>query len=301
MRRRAFRFGVVAAIAWLGAPAPLPAAEPVERVADGLEALYTFEADVAGTIPDRSGVQPPVDLRIDKPEAVRFHGAGMAVGAPVTIASDGPATRITSRLRQAQQFTLECWLEPAAPEQTGPARIVSLSLDTGKRAVTLSQDKGRYDLRLRTSATSDNGTPSTPAPDGSAATRRTHLVATRSPDGVVKLWLDGREAATNTVAGDMNRWPDDCRLVIANEVGGGRPWQGELSLVAIYSRALSPEEVGRNFRAGAPQPAEAVRVPRPHAVPVDGVATVFPMHCDDRPAADGAARGLDLGVTGRNR
>ena len=41
-----------------------------------------------------------------------------------------------------------------------------------------------------------------------------------------------REAAANTVAGDMNRWPDDCRLVIANEIGGERPWHGDLALVA---------------------------------------------------------------------
>ena len=270
MRRRASSCGAVAAILWLWAPVPLPAAEPAERVIDGLEALYTFEADVNGTIPDRSGVQPPIDLRIDRPQAVRFHAGCMAVSVPVSIASDGPATRITTRLRQAQQFSIEAWVTPAEPEQTGPARIVTLSLDAGKRSVTLAQDKGRYDLRLRTSTTSDNGTPSTPAPDGSAAPRRTHVVATRSPDGVVTLWLDGIPAATNTVAGDMNRWPDDCRLVVANEVGGERPWRGELALVAIYSRTLAPAEVERNFRAGPPSVAEAVRLPPPHAGPATG-------------------------------
>ena len=301
MHRRASRFGAVLAILWLCARA-LAAAEPVERVAEGLEALYTFEADVAGTIPDRSGVQPPVDLRIDKPQAVRFHAGRMALSAPVTVASDGPATRITSRLRQAQQFSIECWLEPSEPEQTGPARIVSLSLDTSKRAVTLAQDKGRYDLRLRTSSTSDNGTPSTPAPDGSAATRLTHVVATRTPDGVVTLWLDGREVATNTVAGDMNRWPDDCRLVVANEIGGERPWHGELALVAIYSRALSKEQVERNFRAGAPKPAEAVHLPPPHTGPVDFVADVLPIlreRCFECHSADEEAGGLNLGIRAR--
>ena len=131
MRRRASSCGAVAAILWLWAPVPLPAAEPAERVVDGLEALYTFEADVNGTIPDRSGVQPPIDLRIDRPQAVRFRAGCMAVSVPVSIASDGPATRITTRLRQAQQFSIEAWVTPAEPEQTGPARIVTLSLDAG--------------------------------------------------------------------------------------------------------------------------------------------------------------------------
>jgi TolB protein len=84
------------------------------------------------------------------------------------IASDGPATRLTQALRQAQQFALEVWITPAEGEQTGPARIVSLSLDRSKRSLSLVQEKGRYELRLRTSTTSDNGTPATPSPDGTA-------------------------------------------------------------------------------------------------------------------------------------
>jgi len=291
------------------AAAPSPAAPraedamaPPERVVDGLEALYTFEGDVAGTIPDRSGVEPALDLRIDRPQAVRFHAGRMAVQAPVVIASDGPAGRLTSRLRQAQQFTLEAWVTPADGVQTGPARIVSLSLDTSKRSLTLAQDKSRYDLRLRTSATSDNGTPSTPAPDGSAATRRTHVVATRTPDGVVRLLLDGREVARNTVAGDMNRWPDDCRLVLVNEIGGERPWYGEVALVAIYSRALADEEIARNHRAGPPMAVEGVGLPPRHPGPVDFVTDILPLlreRCFGCHSGEEEAGGLNLGIRGR--
>ncbi len=240
---------------------PQARAETPERVVDGLQVLYTFEALVNGVIPDRAGVGDGIDLRIDKPQGVRFQAGLMGLDLPVVIASDGPAIRLTQALRQAQQFTLEVWITPADAEQTGPARIVSLALDRSKRSLSLVQEKGRYELRLRTSTTNDNGTPATPTPDGTAIHRPTHLVATRTPDGVVRLTLDGKEVATNTVAGDMNRWPDDCRLVVGNEVGGDRPWRGEIGLVALYARALTGDEIARNFAAGPPRVEEAASVP----------------------------------------
>jgi hypothetical protein len=265
--------GVLASIGFPGAWA----AEPPERVIDGLQTLYTFEALVNGVFPDRAGVGEGIDLRLDKPQGVRFQAGRMGLDLPVVIASDGPATRLTQALRQAQQFTLEVWITPADAEQTGPARIVSLSLDRSKRSLSLVQEKGRYELRLRTSTTSDNGTPATPTPDGTAIQRQTHLVATRTPDGVVRLFLDGEEVATNTVAGDMNRWPDDCRLVVGNEVSGDRPWRGEIALVALYARALSADEIAQNFAAGPPQIEEAASLLPDHSENIDAVGTLMPL------------------------
>jgi hypothetical protein len=64
--RAAVLVGVIASIGLSGARA----AEPPERVVDGLQALYTFEAIVNGVIPDRAGVGEGIDLRIDKPQGV---------------------------------------------------------------------------------------------------------------------------------------------------------------------------------------------------------------------------------------
>ena len=270
--RAAVLVGVITSIA----PSPTRGAEPPERVVDGLQVLYTFEALVKGVFPDRAGVGEGIDLRIDKPQGVRFQAGRMGLDLPVVIASDGPAKRLTQALRQAQQFALEVWITPAEGEQTGPARIVSLSLDTSQRSLSLVQEKGRFELRLRTSTTSDNGTPATPTPDGTAVHRPTHLVATRTPDGVVRLSLDGKEVATNTVAGDMNRWPDDCRLVVGNEVSGDRPWRGEIALVALYARALSADEIARNFAAGPPQIEETAALPPGHPQQVDVIGDPIP-------------------------
>ncbi len=289
-------------------PSPLGAriraADPPQRVVDGLQALYTFEAIVKGAIPDRAGIGEGIDLRIDKPQGVRFHAGWMGLDQPVVVASEGPATRITQALRQSQQFSLEAWITPAEADQTGPARIVSLSLDTSKRSLSLVQDKGRFELRLRTSSTSDNGTPSTPTPDGSAVGRRTHVVATRTPDGVVRISLDGREVVQNTVAGDMNRWPDDCRLVIGNEISGDRPWRGEIALVALYAKALTADEIGCNFAAGPPQIEEGASLRSAHPGKVDVVRDLVPLgsscRCGTRGCAWCSFSGLTVALRERN-
>jgi 4-hydroxy-3-methylbut-2-enyl diphosphate reductase IspH len=39
-------------------------------------------------------------------------------------------------------------------------------------------------------------------------------------------------------------------LHLANEENADRRWLGSVHLVAIYARALTPEEVARNFDAG---------------------------------------------------
>ena len=43
-------------------------------------------------------------------------------------------------------------------------------------------------------------------------------------------------------------------LALANELTEDRPWLGEFYLVAIYDRALSQDEVSRNFNARPPLP-----------------------------------------------
>ena len=90
-------------------------------------------------------------------------------------------------------------------------------------------------------------------------TEVTHVVYTRAGSGRRRVFLDGVEQAAGDIDGDFSNWDPTCRLGLANELTGGRAWLGELYLVAIYSRRLSEEEVGRNFEAGyAAAPTESV-------------------------------------------
>ncbi|MGB1031210.1 MAG: hypothetical protein ACPGWM_01285, partial [Flavobacteriales bacterium] len=49
--------------------------------------------------------------------------------------------------------------------------------------------------------------------------------------------------------GDFSGWNNNYRIAFGNEIGASRPWLGTLHLAAVYSRALSQEQVEQNFNA----------------------------------------------------
>ena len=220
------------------------------RIARGLQALYTFDAGRGDTIQDRSGVAPPLDLKIDKASGIKWQNGGLIVRSSTKISSPGPAKKIVDAVKQSNAVTVEAWVKPASDRQAGPARIVSLSADINQRNFTLGQDGNRYDLRLRTTSTSANGIPSTASSTNSAKTALTHVVYTREAAGIARLYINGQQQGAKRVVGKLSGWNDKFRLSLANELTGDRAWLGELHLVAIYSSALTAKEVVQNFAAG---------------------------------------------------
>jgi hypothetical protein len=201
---------------------------------DGLQVLYV-PADADGkTLPDRSGVGQPLNL---------------SAGGKPQFSSSAPTKKLIAAVKASRELTVEAWLTPAKARQSGPARIVTLSQDTGQRNFTLGQDGGRFDFRLRTTKTDQNGLPSLASPDGKAAPRKTHVVFTFDRAGEARCYVDGKQTANRRVGGDFSNWNDKFRLALGDELTGGRRWEGELHFVAIYSKALSPEQIARNFRS----------------------------------------------------
>lgn len=278
-------------------------AESAERLGRDLLVLYTFERPTDDIIRDRSKNGEPLNLRIDNPQAVAFRGGRLIVTSSARISSVDPARKIVAAVKKSNALSIEAWLTPQDAKQTGPARIVTLSADPGQRNFTLGQEAGRFDVRLRTTSTSGNGIPSTASPEDSARAELTHVVFTRDASGVARIYRDGKEVVTNKVDGKFDNWSDSFRLVLANELTGDRPWLGELSLVAIYGRALSAEEVVRNFAAGAPAATNyAALLPPASSRPVDFIKDVQPLlreHCFDCHAAGNEEGGLNLGIRQR--
>jgi hypothetical protein len=230
---------------------PAPARPDVHRVTDGLKALYTFEEGKGDTIRDVSGGAEGGELKIADLKAVRWSDKGLSVERPTLISTASPSKKLIDSVRKSKAITVEAWVTPANTTQAGPARIVTLSRDPGARNFTLGQDRDKYEVRLRTKATDANGLPAVPSPGGVGQTRPTHLVYTRDAAGKARLYVDGADKASRDVGGDLSNWDGDFRLALANELTKDRPWQGTLHLVAIYERALSPDEISRNRAAGA--------------------------------------------------
>jgi len=219
------------------------------RVTDDLVALYTFGEGSGASVLDVSGVGSPMDLTVADPDNVSWIlGGGLSVDSATIVESAESATKVIDACQSSNEIAIEAWVKPANTTQDGPARIVSLSDGTLLRNFTLAQAGGSYDVRLRTTATSDNGIPSLAA--GTVSTDLTHVVYTRGTAGVGRLYVNGVEADTLTVlTGTFSNWDADFRFGLANEFGAGREWLGQYHLVAIYNRALTSEEVTQNYEA----------------------------------------------------
>ncbi len=248
-----------------------------DRVTNGLIALYNFEEGNGDIIHDVSGVEPPLELINNTPSATSWIPGALAINNPTILASSGPATKIFNACQSSDEISLEAWVNPFNTTQEGPARIITCSDGASYRNFMLCSDLTRYGFRLRTTdpGNSDNGWPTMETPDGYVTTDLTHLVCTRDSSGNVVIYVDSVSQSTAVRAGNFSNWDSSYRLALALEfdvLPDSRYWLGEMHLVAVYSRALSPAEVAQNYAANAnPTPTATItpsrtRTPTPTPV-----------------------------------
>lgn len=224
------------------------------------QVLFTFDEDAGNTIFDSAiDVNPPINLTIEDEAAVNRLAGGLKVNpksssliasAPVRKGTVNPIKRLVEACQKTGELSIEVWIKPANTTQDGPARIVTLSKNTGQRNFTLGQGLGGdspsdvYDARIRTSSTNVNGIPSTTTPAETLTTELTHVVVTRKNSGEVRIYVNGVQRAEQIVDGDFAKWEvGPFRLVLANELIGQRPWAGEYYHVAIYNQALNERQI----------------------------------------------------------
>ncbi len=230
-----------------------PPENNISRVNDGLMVMYTFDAGKGNTVFDVSNVGKPLNLTINKPQNVTWDDGTLEVNAATLISSLDQATKISNAIAKSREITIEAWAIPDNDTQSGPARIVTLSKDPTNRNFTLGQQGDYYDVRLRTTKTTNNGNkPSLSAPAGTLTEGDlTHVVYTRDAKGEANLYIDSELVASDTIAGDISNWNLDYKFGLANELTGDRPWIGTLDLVAVYDQALDANEVAQNFLFGS--------------------------------------------------
>ena len=237
--------------------APIVPEDPAARTYAGLAALYLFGADDGNLVFDYAGSADPYHLTQLDPAAVSWlPGHGLRFDTPTLVTAPRPATSLNQTIMAAGAVSFEAWLTPATTNQSGPARIVSLSADPANRNLTLSHGQWGslpadvINVRLRTSTQDLNGQPDLVSPAGSLTGGRQHVVYTRDNLGTARIYLDGSLAATGTADGDLGNWNPAYPLGLGGEADGTRNWLGDLHLAAVYSRALDPADVAANFAAG---------------------------------------------------
>lgn len=234
----------------------------------GQVALYLFEEGRGTVIRDASEAGPPLHLAIEDSGAVEWLPGALKVRRPTRILSTRPASKVVEACKRTGEITVEAWVTPAqtaSPAGRESSRIATLSWDLGnqnfalEQAVPVGTPGDVYHVRLRSSAlpesgraaTSNPGTPFLYSPRGSLSPRLTHVVFTGAAGGPCVLYVNGVERARRIIPGDLSNWNETYSLVLANERVGERPWLGTYHLLALYGRALTPEEVRAGYEAGA--------------------------------------------------
>ena len=242
------------------------------RVTDGLLVGYDFREGSGTTVGDHSGNGEPLDLTIHDPRAVTWNGDGsltiddatiISSASEANVSSEGTAIKIFDAITSSEEITMEAWIVPENTiENDGPSRVLTMSFNPTNRNFTLGQDQTEYEARLRTTTTGNNGHPLRVRTDDLAVdTELQHLVYTRDPDGEAAIYIDGELAilgfgqeGEDPIDGDTSNWDDTYDFALGNELTWGnindRDWLGTYHLVAVYDRALGPQEIKANFDAG---------------------------------------------------
>ena len=222
------------------------------RVEIGLQALYVFDSGAAGdesTVPDVSGLQPPMDLTIADVAAVERLGGFLRISGS-TVLEAATSTSLHTGCTASGEVTIEAWARPAALQE-GPARLAAFSAGVNAQTFVLGQEVETWVLRLRQSGGTAGGKPGLASAQGDAEVGKlTHVVVTAAAGGDRRFYVDGRLRDLALTPGDFSGWDSSHVFRVANEGGLERPWLGDLHLVALYCRVLDDSEVAQNFGAG---------------------------------------------------
>lgn len=292
---RAFLWGMSLLIVSSG----LQAADPhVSSANSGLELLYLFDDSAGSFIKDQSAKATPINLLLGESSAIQREPGRLQIRKPTILKSQQPATRAIQAIRKSGEVSLELWLTPSVLDVSGPARIFTISKNSSERNLTLGQNLDKFEIRLRTSSTSTNGIPALESKPKVVQKRQTYLVYTRSRSGQARLYVDGRLNQEIKVPGDLKNWDSNLSVALGNELTKDRPWAGVFHRVALHSRALSAQEVLKQFQGGTTAPVS--RLPElatrsQHAEFFETkVAPVFVKHCFECHDASTKKGGLDL-------
>jgi hypothetical protein len=220
------------------------------RVQEGLVVQYLFDDfdSERGVVP---GQPDGPDLTLATGILHAVPGVGAAVVEEVILVQE-TSTSLSQAFINSNEITIEVWCRPESAQQSGPARLVEISNSTSSRNVMLGQDNGRAAIRVLDHSGSGSGTPTLYSNDVFTADTLVHIVLSIDADEGPALYVDGalRETFMPSAEGTFQHWDPDRVLSIANNPAGTRAWLGNLHLVALYDRALTPEEVLQNYEAG---------------------------------------------------
>jgi VanZ family protein len=166
------------------------------------------------------------------------------------IGTQGPCEILFNKILSGKGLSIELWVSPLIQNQSGPARILSYSLDPLHRNFTIAQDKNGLVVRLRTVNTDANGIPQVKLSDVFISQKIRHIIVTYDYEEEI-IYIDGQvRLLTKLPQGRFDNWDPLYPLVMGNETTGNRPWAGRIYYAAIYNQPLDKYQVKDHFSFG---------------------------------------------------
>ena len=214
--------------------------------------LWEFKTGKGSVAYDTSGVNPALNLTLSG-DVTWVGGWGINVRSGKAQGSTSSSRKLATLIGATGEYSIEAWVAPGNVAQED-ARIVSYSGGVDARNFTLGQTLYSYDFFNRGPGTGPNGEPklTTSAADEDLQATLQHVIVTYDPVNGRRIYVNGAYTgdADPAPAGALADWDDTFAFVLGNEVSNNRQFQGVYRLVAVYNRALTPEQVRTNFDAG---------------------------------------------------
>ena len=224
------------------------------RVNENLKLYYTFFEGTGSITSNVAKSEMAVPLTMNDTSKVAWlKDGGIRLKEEGAILQAGKQPlELYSALAATNQLTVECWVKAENLIQDGPARLISYSKDKAERNFTLGTDEDTFVIRLRTPGSGLNGSDPQLKVPGVLSLNKQHLAFTF--DGsLIRAYVNGvLQSERLSLDGGFANWDPTQLLQLGNETDLARQWLGDIYLVAIYDRALSPVEMKRNFDAGLP-------------------------------------------------
>jgi len=177
---------------------PFSGAGAAVRARLGGLASFDFSKAKAGRVAQLLPGGAHANLVLPPPDSSTWQTLDHAleVRRPLLIAASAGSGRICEAIMRSREFAVEAVIASATPDQVGPARIVSQSIDPYLRNFTLGQERTALVFRVRTPWTGPNGALDALWAEGALSDPDWHHVVATYAGGVATLFLDGRRLST---------------------------------------------------------------------------------------------------------
>lgn len=153
--------------------------------------ITAYQLTDNGDYPDLKGLSPDLEWLEHPPQDENL---GMiSLSQQHWLLTQQPVTKLIKAIQQTSQFSILTTVATRDTQQTGPARIVSLSADPFRRNLTIGQQGSRLVVRLRTPLSGAGATNTNLAFPGIFADTNSYQLLFNFDQDTLQLFVDGTE------------------------------------------------------------------------------------------------------------